>query len=324
MSDSTILISSVCGDIGAAAVRALADADVRIVGCDMKVDCPVMSLMDAFYQAPAARDEDRYKVFIEELIKKEHISFFLPISEPELEVLNPWREEIENRDVGLMMNNRFIIDTFLDKLKTVQYLEQLKIRTPVSVPLKDYDGQHPVYPVIVKTRKGYGSKRKWKIEDAADLEYIRRKDDGTFLVQEYVGSEEEEYTTGVFSDGNRVSTITFRRRLGFGGLSIEASLVEEPFLDRMAEEVARETQLMGSINIQSRRSGDIFVPLEINPRLSSTLSFRKTFGFDDVRWWLDALRGRFHSYRKKYKSGTALRYLSECYFRMEEADNDHR
>jgi carbamoyl-phosphate synthase large subunit len=133
-----------------------------------------------------------------------------------------------------------------------------------------------------------------------------------------VGSESEEYTTGVFSNGSSVSVITFRRRLGYGGLSVEAKLAEEPFLEKLAEKVAAEMKLTGSINIQSRKiKDDLFMPFEINPRLSSTLLFRKKFGFDDAVWWLNSLFNKDYCYKKEFRSGVAMRFVSECYFQME-------
>lgn len=108
--------------------------------------------------------------------------------------------------------------------------------------------------------------------------------------------------------------------MGLGGLSVEAVLVDEPFIENMASYIIAEaTGLIGSINIQSRRlaNENIFIPFEINPRLSSTLLFRKRFGFDDLVWWLDVLSGKDYHYEKQYKSGRAVRYVSECYFDVE-------
>ena len=137
------------------------------------------------------------------------------------------------------------------------------------------------------------------------------------IAQELLGSEEEEFTTGVFSDGGSVSTITFRRSLGMGGLSREVVLETNPLIQELAESLARATGLRGCVNIQSRKVGDSFVPFEINPRISSTVTFRKKFGFDDTRWWIDSLEGKQHSYPNKFKSGYAFRYLTEVYLRME-------
>lgn len=313
-----ILISAVCGDIGGGAVRVLRESASRLIGCDMKDGCPVSPILDSFFKAPAASDPDKYMTFIKDVIIAEKVEAFLPISEPEIELLSERRDEIESLGVKLLLNNPLIIDNFLDKLKTVNFLNNLGIKTPRTILLKDYDGSLE-FPVIIKPRRGYGSKLLWKIEDEDDLAYVRRKDDGLLIVQEHLGRVEEEYTTGVFSDGHNVSSITFRRRLGFGGLSAEAICVECPFLEQLSEKVALATGLCGSINIQSRRIDEnLFVPFEINPRLSSTLPFREHFGFDDAVWWLNILFGGNYAYIKKFKAGKVVRFVSDYYFDMEE------
>ena len=323
MDKPIILISAIYGDIGCSAVRSLREAAKKIVGCDMKPYSPVSHLVDQFYIAPAATDTTNYIAFLKEIIIREKVSFFLPVSETEIEVLNARRRELEALGVQLLLNNQNIIDTFLDKLRTVQYLESLDIKIPRTMLLCDYDGSYG-YPVIVKSRKSHGSKKLRKIIDLHDVEYVRKKNDGSLLIQECIGSNKEEYTTGVFSDGDIVSSITFRRKLGFGSMSIEAILSDEPYIDNMVRRIAKNIGLIGSINIQSRRVGNDFIVFEINPRLSSTMLFRKKFGFDDAVWWLNVLLGKRYSYKKQFKSGRAIRCLSECYFDMEELEHEDR
>jgi carbamoyl-phosphate synthase large subunit len=322
MNKPVILISAICGDIGSSAVRSLREAAKKIIGCDMKSYSPVSHLVDKLYKAPAASDTTNYIAFLKEVIIKEKIGFFLPISEPEIEVLNSRRNELEVLGVKLLLNNQKILGIFLDKLKTVKYLESLNIKIPKTKFLSD-DIHSYGFPVIVKLRKSCGSKKVWKINEPHELEYFRQKNDDSLLIQECIGSDEEEYTTGVFSDGNIVSSITFWRKLGFGGLSVEAIFADEPFLSDLAQRIAKDTGLIGSMNIQSRRLGDIFIPFEVNPRLSSTLPFRKKFGFDDAVWWLNVLLGKGYSYKKKFKSGIAIRWLSECYFDMERVEDEN-
>ena len=90
----------------------------------------------------------------------------------------------------------------------------------------------------------------------------------------------------------------------------------EEYLNGIAERIAKATDLVGYINIQTRRVGDIFLPFEINPRISGTILFRKKFGFDDVLWWIDVLSGGTYTYKPLYKSGRAMRYYSELFFDM--------
>lgn len=320
---TTIFISAVCGDIGSSAVRALRGSADRIIGCDIMKYPPDIDIIDRFYQAPAAFDTENYIAFLKDIVKKEDVGFFLPVSEYEISALNTRRAELRSLGIRLLLNNEEIIDNFLDKLKTVQYLSNIGIKVPKTSLLSGYDGNFG-FPVIVKARKGSGSKDLRTVQDPAELDHIKTRDTGELIAQELIGSEEEEYTTGVFSDGHTVSSITFRRRLGFGGVSIEAELKDEPFLEEMARRIAAETKLSGSINIQSRRSGNIFIPYEINPRLSSTMLFRKKFGFDDAVWWLNILQGNAYSYKKKYISGIAKRSLTECYFDLKAIGNDDK
>jgi len=318
MEKKTILISAVGGDIGSGAVKALVDQHVRVVGTDMTSFTPVLKHLEAFYQSPPASDVGRYTDFLADLIGRKNIHFVLPISEPEIVVMNDQRGLFESLGVKLLLNNKFIVSNFLDKLKTAQFLEKLGIRVPNTALLTEYDDSW-AFPLIVKARRGCGSKSLWIAEGPADIEYLRNKDDGALIVQEYLGSEEEEYTTGVFSDGRNVSSITFRRKLGYGGLSKEVELVENPLLEDLCDRIACGTKLIGSLNVQTRNVDNLFVPFEINPRLSSTLLFRREFGFDDTNWWMDVLSGNGYHYTKKYTSGRAIRCVTECFFDMKKA-----
>ena len=318
MNKHTILVTAICGDIGCSAVRSLHAAGHRIIGCDMNRYSPVEQLVEKSYEVPPASEMNNYIESVESIISEQSVEFLLPISEPEIKVINQKRSDIESKGIRLLINNSFIVDNFLDKLKTAEYLQSIGIKTPRTMLLKSYDGSLG-FPLIIKHRIGSGSKTLWVVNDLQDLEYVRSKDEGFLIVQEHIGSASEEYTTGVFSDGKDISVITFRRMLGFGGLTKEAILVDEPFLENLSETIAQATNLVGSINIQCRRcqNRDIFIPFEVNPRLSSTLLFRKAFGFDDAAWWVNALLGREYTYKKEYTNGRAIRCLSECYFEME-------
>lgn len=314
---TVVLISGVCGDIGCSVVRSLRGAVERVVGCDMRSHSPVHNLLDNFYEVPAAMESDRYLMRLKDIIVQQGISFFLPTSEPEIRLINENRNLMQELSLKVLINDRAIIGTFLDKLQTTRFLQGIGVIVPRTEMLRDYKGELD-FPVIVKPRTGYGSKRIWRADNFEDLDYLRRKDDGLLIVQEYIGEDTEEYTTGVFSDGHSVSSITFRRKLGFGGLSVEAVLADTPAMDELARRISTAIQLRGCINIQTRRVGDTFIPFEINPRLSSTVLIRKQFGFDDAVWWLDLLCGKPFHYRKRYQSGKVIRCVSECYFDMVE------
>lgn len=312
-----ILVTGVCGDIGCSAVHALEDFPCVLIGTDIQQITPVRDKLSAFYTVSSAQNIDQYIQSLLKIVEKEKVLFLLPISEPEIAAISAHRTVFERRGVRLLINNDLVVGNFLDKLKTSRFLEELGIVVPKSVPLAEFEGDWN-FPVIVKSRRGCGSKRLW-VAEREDIDYLRRKDAGDLIVQELLGSEEEEFTTGVFSDGDRVSSITFRRKLGYGGLSKEIVLEDIPYLAELSRKIARAVNLVGAINIQSRKHGEKYLPFEINPRLSSTLLFRKKFGFDDVVWWVKILSGESYSYQPRYRSGKALRCCAEYYYDLESA-----
>jgi len=310
-----VLVSAIGGDIGQAIARVL-EEDFFRVGCDMREFPPHSKFVEKFVRIPGADQEGPYLEAILETIDSERIDYFIPVSEPELQLLNRNRRLLDGSGAHILMNNEFILTTFLDKLLTAEFLVKHGLPAPQTIRLTDFRGQFDP-PFIVKHRQTWGGRRVWTVSDDDDLSYLRKKDDGGLIAQELIGNEEEEFTTGVFSDGGSVSTITFRRSLGMGGLSREVVLERNPSIQGLAESLATATGLQGSLNIQSRRVGDTFVPFEVNPRISSTVTFRKEFGFDDTRWWIDSFEGKQHSYPNEFKSGYAFRYLAEAYLRME-------
>jgi len=316
MDAPAILVTAVGGDIGLATIHALAETDFILMGCDQSAYVFPDKNLGKIFKVPPASCEQQYIEAVSHIINTENIAFYFPISESEIQLVNNSREAFAKLPATLVVNNNFIIDKFLDKYKTAIYLESLDIKTPGTFPLSEYSGELD-FPLIIKSRFGSGSKRNWLAEDQIDIEYYKKKDDGSLIVQEYIGSHEEEFTTGVFSDGENTASISFNRKLGFGGLSVEAELADEPALDAIALKIAAETGLIGSINIQTRRVGNRFIPFEINPRISSTLLFRKKFGFNDAVWWINVLSGKSFKYEKLYKTGKARRVLTDIYYDLQ-------
>ncbi len=310
-----VFISAVGGDIGNTCAKSISGEEFLLVGCDMK-PLPCQNLfLEQFFQVPPASQAREYFDAMKNIIKKANVDLIVPISEAEIKTFHDHRKVWSSWKVKVLINNECILNNFLDKYNTVTYLAQIGIKVPKTYLLQDYQGQLD-FPMIIKRRIGWGSKNVWKVESDIDLDYFRQKNDGTYLIQECIGQDDQEYTTGIFSDGNNISSITFKRKLGLGGLSVEVELADSPVMDRLAQKIARKTNLIGSINVQTRLRDGTFIPFEINPRFSSTVGFRKQFGFSDCLWWPRFLLGKEYSYKRQYKSGRGVRYLTESYAEM--------
>jgi carbamoyl-phosphate synthase large subunit len=312
MNKKKIIITGIGGDIAQALAKTLGREEFFLIGCDMSRVPYASFFVDQFYLLPAANDSQAFLKVIKEIILTQKVDFILPVPEPELRVLNKYRSLLKAWPCQLMMQSELVLDLFLDKLKTADFLQEQGIPSPKTVEFKNFRNDL-TFPFIVKGRFGCGSRNIWVIKDTIDLDYLRHRDDGSLIAQEYLGQPKEEYTTGVFSDGKKTVSISFQRKLGFGGLSKEITLVQEPALDALALDISDAVQLQGSINIQSRFHKGAFVPFEINPRISSSVLFRKKFGFEDVLWWIAHLNGESFQYRPAFLSGRGFRVLTELF-----------
>jgi len=317
MNKKCILVTGVGGDIGFSVVRCLRDSGyaLKILGCDVDPYAGGRSSVDIFLKAPRIRDEKTYLELIDNIIKEYGIEFIYPIPEPEIVFFDRHRGCFDKYGTEVLINNPFIVDTFLNKYKTVKFLKDNGIPYPATYPIEKYSNQLD-FPVIIKAQKGWGGKSLIKIHDTEELEFYKKRITDA-IVQEYIGTDDEEYTVGVFSNGTDIHSICFHRYLGYGSLSKFVQLVHSNEMESIAEKIARASQLVGSMNVQFRKTASGYIPFEINPRISSTVYFRHFFGFQDVKWWLDLKENKPIEYKLKYKKGIGVRTVGEVFFELE-------
>jgi carbamoyl-phosphate synthase large subunit len=312
-----ILVTGVCGDVGYSIVRALSAENYEIVGVDVKPYCPVLQYIRAFYQISPAGNPEKYLHDILKAAEKHDISIIMPSSEAEIKALDKCREIFAANRVMLAINSPEILATFFNKKTTADYFTELGFRVPQTWAAGAYDGSLG-FPVLIKAKYGCGSKSVRVVNNIAELEDSAPAPIDDYIVQQIVGTEDQEYTTTVFSDCRRTEVISFRRYLGFGGASIEVHPAEEPAAEKMARRLAEEIGLFGSLNIQTRKVGAEHLPFEINPRISSTVMFRSLLGFQDAHWWIQSLLGRPFNYKPVKKTGlVGLKYIAEIFIDTE-------
>ena len=289
---ATILVTAVGGDIGQAVVRCLRDGEPhRILGCDTDACAGGRALVDEFHVAPPAESGEAYGTFIRRLIRG-GVDRIFPISDPEIRHFSDHREDFKGTTV--FINNRFIVDTFSDKLETGRFLAAGGLDVPRTWLPSRYQRGLP-FPFLFKARHGQGGQGLRVIGNQGEFDLYRGSiDDEGYIIQEIVGTACGEYTVGVFSDGEEIRSIAFLRELAgpWGGYSRKVVLVHDQGITDLATTVAKLTGLRGAINLQLRKVGQRNVILEINPRLSSTVRFRHLLWFRDVWWWMDLAEGR--------------------------------
>lgn len=283
------LITAVGGDIGSSVIRHLRKEFSRdcLLGCDITPYAGGRTDAGEFFLVPPFTDAAQYTDFLLKECAARAITHILPMTEGEIIVFDQNRKLFEQAGIRLMIQDSKLLQIALSKWETARTVKEIGLKSPRT--WRPDDGECISYPVVVKADRGCGSKyvkvAKNRQEYEMALEAV-----ADAVVQEYVGSPDEEYTMGVFSDGTQTRSIAFRRTL-CGGMTCTAELVEDEKLDKIAKVTAKNLALKGSINIQMRKHDADYFIFEINPRISGTVGFRHLLGFEDVLWWLKLLDG---------------------------------
>jgi len=326
------------------AVRLASSERYWIVGADANPRCPQFDSVDEKATLPFANDP-QYMDALLSICDQYGIQALFHGCEPELKIFSRERHRIEAAGIFLPVNSSEVIDIGMDKAKTSYFLKDngfqvLKFREVITK--KDIEAVD-FFPVVVKPAVGSGGSANCFIaQDSKELKALAtllHLDESIqkFLVQEYVGRPEEEYTVGVLHDmdGQFINSIAVHRLLN-GQLHIRLSVpnrtqrkelgpklvissgVSHGYVDRFpevtgqCEAIARALNVRGPVNIQCRLVRGKVMVFEINPRFSGTTSIRALKGYNEPDILLRKhLLGEKIKVGFQFGKGLVLRSLTE-------------
>jgi len=305
-----VLVTATGGDLGQAVVKALrqSNLDITCHGCDMDQEGIGGLFVEDFYVVPRA-DDSRYLGTVRAICDQVEADAVIPASEPEM-------YELANRD-GLppvVCQDFAWMCTYGDKLSCYTALRAGGIEL---APFADGRDSLAVarltlasgYPVVVKSRRSWGSKTLRIVESHAERNAAIAKTKLP-VVQAYIDGD--EYSVGVFGVERGAAALAFKRDLGGFGLSWYAEVANGPEVLKYALQIARVTGLRGSANVQVRKGKAGVQLLEINPRFSSLAAARAAAGFNDVEWSLLLALGRQPTIPTPVRHMRFQRYFQEA------------
>ncbi|HEY1734613.1 MAG TPA: ATP-grasp domain-containing protein, partial [Acidimicrobiales bacterium] len=118
----------------------------------------------------------------------------------------------------------------------------------------DFDPAPLGWPVLVKPRRGSGSRGIALVENAAAFGRLRR--DGSLLVQEYLPGPEYSVDVLAYRDGHVAAAVPRSRLKVDSGIAVAGCSLRRPALQAAAGAVARTVGLTSVANIQFREDGD--------------------------------------------------------------------
>lgn len=341
------------GGVGGQILKCLKMSPLQyhIIACDMDRRSMGLSMADKACLALPAVHPD----YIESMLqtgKKNNVQVLFPGSEPELKVLSANRKMFEESGIYIPLNPENTIHICMDKYLTMNFLRENGFAVQKYWEIKEENDLQSVdlFPVVLKPSiGGGGSVNTFIAQDAEELylfgKYLLRFYD-CFIVQEYVGSTDSEYTVGVIhgSDGQYINAIAVKKHI-LSGLSNKvrvpnrtgrnelgstlaiSSGVSQGEIGRFPEvtepsrEIAQRMGCTAAINIQCRiHQGKMYV-FEINPRISGTSSLRAMAGYNEPDILIrEKIMGENFEPDFAYRTGYIARGLSEKYISQEFQD----
>jgi len=310
-----------------------------MIGTDISPLSLGLYAVDKAYLVPKVSDPS-YILILLDICKKEKAKILIPGSEAELLVISEKRTEFEREGILPLVNNHQVISTCLDKWQTFLFLKKQGFKIPQTYIPKDKSDIRKglKFPVVAKPYIGSGGSRGVFIaQNPKELRFFIEyliKQDVSVIIQEYIGSPEEEYTVGVLHSlkGQFLGSFALKR-LVKGALSIKQAVKDYrkdatytistgisqgtaddyPEIRAFCEKVASALGSTGPLNIQCRKDGEDIYVFEINPRFSGTTSMRALCGYNEPETLI-----RKHLLKEKiekmsYKPGVILRDLENKY-----------
>ncbi len=312
----TILVSGASTIIGYGILKSLRQAhpEYRLIGISVHEDSAAQAFCDIFEKAPLTNDEI-YISWLLDLIKKYNVAIAIPGIELDVFVWSERREEIQESGVKLLLNNPKLIQLCADKWLFYKYL--VENNSPYAIPTAlEFSEKFHEFPLLLKPRKGSGSRGISVVKNKEDLEQNIGQHVGSMMIQPIVGSIENEYTTsGLFGfDSHLHAYVTLKRKLSAFGFTETAEIVNMDSIEDAIQDLGRIFKPVGPTNFQFRLEGSQLKLLEINPRISSTTSIRTAFGYNESAMGVEMFIDHTLPDQPLIKSGRAFRYVEDLIY----------
>lgn len=314
---TTVLITGVGAIMGYGLLRSLRAArpEIRLVGTDIFSDAVGQAWCDKFEQAPLT-NSDHYLQWLNDVVEKNHVDLVIPGIEQDVQRLSDEREKISTFNCKFVLNNAVLIDLSRDKWAMHQAL--LELDDPSRIPSYlsgDYASLSALLnvPFILKPRNGYASKGLVRVKGENDFTPEKRRLGEHLMAQPLIGSDDDEFTVGVFGDGlgQVCASISMQRYLSKEGATANARIVNHESLNETVSRLCAHFKPVGPTNLQFRRAGLEWKLLEINPRVSSTSSIRTAFGYNEASMCLDFYLNGLLPSQPAIKNGFATRFIED-------------
>tara|TARA_B100001057_G_scaffold130864_1_gene129970 strand:- start:30 stop:1019 length:990 start_codon:yes stop_codon:yes gene_type:complete len=271
---------------------------------------------DKSYIIPYANSEN-YSESIKKLLRKTKPDFVFIGTDVELIHFSENKKKLESEfNTKIVVSSNDVIKIADDKFKTAQFFKTNGFQYPITVDPNNLEELKKLilkkgFPLIVKPRVGARSFQVSKVNDKKSL-HTQLKKINFPIVQEYIGSDSNEYTaSSLCFDGICKASIVMRRDLKDGN-TFRTFYIENKKFHLKIKSWTEALKPLGPVNFQFRidNNGEPKV-FEINARFSGTTPLRAIMGFNEVEMCINKLAYNEEIIQPSIKDYTILRNWSE-------------
>jgi carbamoyl-phosphate synthase large subunit len=245
-------------DIVAAFIR----AGAATIATDINPLAPALYHADRHELVPRI-DEPEYVPTLRALVDEDDVGLIVPLTDLDQLTLARARDEL---CALVLLPEADTVERLADKYLAHLLFEERGIPSPPTWLPRDVPADAP-YPLLVKARRGFGSRHIYRAEDRAQLDFFLGYTPVESIVQACLAGE--EFSIDVFCDldGRCLNAIPRTMIESKGGESIKGMTIRDAQLIELARDVAEKLRLVGPANIQCFREVDgSHLLTDINPR----------------------------------------------------------
>ena len=230
-------------------VTAFRQAGAETLAVDVNPLAPALYHADHHVLVPPYGSE-AYVPRLQELVQEHAISLVLPLTDLDMTVLAERRDEL---GATVLLPGTEVVELANDKYATHLFLEQHGIGSPEAWLPEELPEDLP-FPVLVKPRRGFGSRNIFVANDGVELDfYLARTPVASFVERACHG---EEFSIDVFSDleGTCLNSIPRTMIESKGGESIKGITIRDEELIELGRRVAEAMGVQGPATVQCFRT----------------------------------------------------------------------
>ena len=285
----TVLLTSIGSVASDIAIKSLHRMGFRVVGADIYPKPWVVdaNFVDQFYQIPLVSNSEDYLDAIHHICVDEHVNYFIPLIDPEVDLLNNSREWFAEHDVQICISPKESLDTIRNKKILADFIQEHcpDIQWIPTMYARDIKKLPWNYPIVCKPYNGRSSQGRVYINNQMEWEtYLQTAD------MEY--SSVEPYIEGYLVMVEIVRSAMFDQCVAISrrelistphGCATTVQVFQDLDIEERSKKLAKALDINGNVNFEYIVDPDgKYHFVECNPRFSAGVEFACMAGYDIV------------------------------------------